>query len=72
MDNEQKEESKKRKALEQPSSDSKTKTEDEKQTKGEFPNVVGIGEASGSKLLGTKTMVNFNEWGVLLQNLGKP
>ncbi|KAL2644856.1 hypothetical protein R1flu_012443 [Riccia fluitans] len=30
-----------------------------------------VGEASGRKLLDKKTTVNFNEWGVRLQNLGR-
>ncbi|KAL2629160.1 hypothetical protein R1flu_013846 [Riccia fluitans] len=67
----QSEEPKKQKALEQSVSDSETETEEEKKMKGESPNATWIGEASGSKPLDTKTMVNFKEWGVLLQNLGR-
>ncbi|KAL2635856.1 hypothetical protein R1flu_007335 [Riccia fluitans] len=70
MDNEQKEEFEKQKALEQLGSDSKTKTEEEKETKRESPSAAWIEEASGSKPLDTKKPGNFNEWGVL-QNLGR-
>ncbi|KAL2632523.1 hypothetical protein R1flu_004002 [Riccia fluitans] len=66
MENKQKEEPKKRKALEQHVFDLKTKTKEEKEMKEEFPNAAWIGEASRSKPLDTKIMVNFNEWGVLL------
>ncbi|KAL2645514.1 hypothetical protein R1flu_013101 [Riccia fluitans] len=71
MDNKEKDDSKTRKALEQTISDSKTKMEDEKEPKEEFPHAVWIGEASKSKPLDKKMTVDLNEWGVHLQN-GKP
>ncbi|KAL2644543.1 hypothetical protein R1flu_012130 [Riccia fluitans] len=65
------EEPKKQKAHEQSVSDSETKTEEEKETKGESPNATWIGEASVSKLLDMKRAVDFNIWGVFLHNLGR-
>ncbi|KAL2633462.1 hypothetical protein R1flu_004941 [Riccia fluitans] len=71
MQNEKMEEPKKRKAREQSVSDSETEmAEEERKTNGEFPNVTWIREASGSKPLDTKTAMNFNEWRILLHNLG--
>ncbi|KAL2643753.1 hypothetical protein R1flu_011340 [Riccia fluitans] len=70
MDNEEKEDSKKRKALEKTVSDSETETKDEKEQKEEFPPTAWVGEASRSKPLDKKTTVDFNKWGVHLQNLG--
>ncbi|KAL2611747.1 hypothetical protein R1flu_023439 [Riccia fluitans] len=61
MDNEEKENSKKRKALEQIVSESETKTEDKKEPKEEFPHTTWVGEARGSKPLDKKTTVNFNK-----------
>ncbi|KAL2642515.1 hypothetical protein R1flu_010102 [Riccia fluitans] len=71
MDNEEEEDTKKWKTLEQTVPDSETKMEDEKEPKGESPHTAWVGEASGSELLDKKTTVNFNEWGVRLQNLGR-
>ncbi|KAL2610457.1 hypothetical protein R1flu_029030 [Riccia fluitans] len=51
MDNEEKEDSKKQKALIQTISDFNTKTEDEKEPKEEIPHTTWKGEASGSKSL---------------------
>ncbi|KAL2635833.1 hypothetical protein R1flu_007312 [Riccia fluitans] len=63
-------EPKKRKAREQAVSNLETETEEEEKTKGKSPNATWIGEASESKPLDTKMAMNFNEWGVLLHNLG--
>ncbi|KAL2613575.1 hypothetical protein R1flu_025267 [Riccia fluitans] len=70
MDNKEKEDSKKQKALIQTVSDFDTEIEDEKEQKEEFPHTTCEGEASGSKSLDMKTMVDYNDWGVRLQNLG--
>ncbi|KAL2642537.1 hypothetical protein R1flu_010124 [Riccia fluitans] len=69
MDNKEKEDSKKQKALIQTVSNSETKTEDEKEPKEEFPHTMWEGEASGSKPLDKKTTVDFKEWEIHLQNL---
>ncbi|KAL2624359.1 hypothetical protein R1flu_008604 [Riccia fluitans] len=66
MDNEEKEDSKKRKALIQTVSDSNTKTEDEKKPKEEIPHTTWEGEASGSKPLDKKTTVDYTDWGIHL------
>ncbi|KAL2623797.1 hypothetical protein R1flu_008042 [Riccia fluitans] len=71
MNNEKMEEPKKQKAREQTVSNLETKMEEEKETKGEFPNATWIGEASRSKPLDMRRAVNFNEWEVLLHNLGR-
>ncbi|KAL2622879.1 hypothetical protein R1flu_003084 [Riccia fluitans] len=70
MDNEEKEDSKKRKALIQTVFDFDTKTEDEKELKEEIPHTAWEGEASGSKLLDRKTTVDYRDWGVRLESLG--
>ncbi|KAL2641910.1 hypothetical protein R1flu_009497 [Riccia fluitans] len=71
MNNERMEEPKKRKACEQTITDSETKTEEEKETKGESPNAMWKGEASGSKPLDMRRAVDSNERGILLHNLGR-
>ncbi|KAL2608436.1 hypothetical protein R1flu_027009 [Riccia fluitans] len=71
MNNKEKEDSKKRKALIQTISDSKTETEDEKEPKEEFPHTTWEGQASESKSLDKKTTMDFNDWEVHLQNLGR-
>ncbi|KAL2622992.1 hypothetical protein R1flu_003197 [Riccia fluitans] len=71
MDNKEKEDSKKQKALIQTVSDSETEMEDEKKPKKEFPHTTWEGEASRNKLLDKKMKVDYKEWGVHLQNLGR-
>ncbi|KAL2636056.1 hypothetical protein R1flu_007535 [Riccia fluitans] len=72
MDAEEKEDSKKQKALIQTISDSDTKTkmEDEKEPKEEVPRAFCEGEASGSKPLDQKIMIDYEEWGICLESLG--
>ncbi|KAL2653366.1 hypothetical protein R1flu_021494 [Riccia fluitans] len=69
LQHEKMEEPKKRKARDQSISNSETEAEEEKKME-ESPNATWIGEASRSRLLDTKTAVNFNEWEILLHNLG--
>ncbi|KAL2614151.1 hypothetical protein R1flu_025843 [Riccia fluitans] len=71
MDAEEKEDSKKRKALIQTVSDSNTKTEDKKEPKEEVPRTTFEGEASGSKPLAQKIMVDYDNWGIRLESLGR-
>ncbi|KAL2624006.1 hypothetical protein R1flu_008251 [Riccia fluitans] len=70
MENEEKEDSKNRKALIQTISDFDTKTEDEKEPKEEIPRTTCEGEASRSKLLDQKITVDYDDWGIRLENLG--
>ncbi|KAL2650163.1 hypothetical protein R1flu_018291 [Riccia fluitans] len=70
MDNEEKEDSKKRKALIQTISDFDTKAENEKELMEEIPHIAWEGEASGSKPLEQKTMMDYHDWGVRLESLG--
>ncbi|KAL2644785.1 hypothetical protein R1flu_012372 [Riccia fluitans] len=70
MDAEEKEESKKRKALIQTVSDSKIKTKDEKESKEEVPLTFCEGEASRSKPLAQKRTVDYDDWGICLESLG--
>ncbi|KAL2629383.1 hypothetical protein R1flu_014069 [Riccia fluitans] len=70
MDNNEKEDSKKRNALIQTVSDSDTKTEDEKEPKEEISHTAWKGEASGSKPLDKKSTVDYHDWGVRLESLG--
>ncbi|KAL2610122.1 hypothetical protein R1flu_028695 [Riccia fluitans] len=70
MDVEEKEESKKRKALIQTISDFDTKTEDEKESTEEVPHTVCEGKASGSKPLALKRTVDYDDWGIRLESLG--
>ncbi|KAL2624385.1 hypothetical protein R1flu_008630 [Riccia fluitans] len=63
-DNEEKEDSKKRKVLIQTVSDFDTKTEDEKEPKEEIPCTAWEGEASRSKPLDQKLTVDYGDWGV--------
>ncbi|KAL2643042.1 hypothetical protein R1flu_010629 [Riccia fluitans] len=69
MDAKEKEGSKKRKALIQTifNSDTKTKTEDEKEPKEEGPRALCEGEANGSKPLAQK--IDYDEWGIRLESL---
>ncbi|KAL2644846.1 hypothetical protein R1flu_012433 [Riccia fluitans] len=71
MNNEKMKEPKKWKVREQSISDIETEMEEEKETKGEFPNATWIGEASKSKPLDMKMAVDFNKWKVLFHNLGR-
>ncbi|KAL2608107.1 hypothetical protein R1flu_026680 [Riccia fluitans] len=71
MDVEEKEESKKRKALIQTVSDSDIKTEDEKEPMEEVPCTFCEGEASGSKPLAQKITVDYDNWGIRLESLGR-
>ncbi|KAL2629678.1 hypothetical protein R1flu_014364 [Riccia fluitans] len=71
MDNEEKEDSKKQKALIQTIFDSKTETEDEKEPKEEIPHTTWKGKASGSKPLDKKTTVDYHDWRGHLENLGR-
>ncbi|KAL2645372.1 hypothetical protein R1flu_012959 [Riccia fluitans] len=70
MDVEEKDDSKKRKALIQTVSDSKTETEDEKEPTEEIPRTFCEGKASGSKPLAQKRTIDYNEWGIRLESLG--
>ncbi|KAL2645520.1 hypothetical protein R1flu_013107 [Riccia fluitans] len=70
MDNKEKEDSKKRKALIQTVFDSDTEMEDDKEPKVEIPHTTWEGEASGSKLLEQKTTMNYHDWGVCLKSFG--
>ncbi|KAL2634523.1 hypothetical protein R1flu_006002 [Riccia fluitans] len=73
MDNEEKEDSKKRKALIQTIFDFDTKTEDEKEPKEEIPHIAWEGEASRSKPLDKSTTVDYHDWGFVFKILdGKP
>ncbi|KAL2641701.1 hypothetical protein R1flu_009288 [Riccia fluitans] len=71
MDAEEKEDSKKQKALIQTifDSDTKTKIEDEKEPKEEVPRAFFASEASGSKPLDLK--IDYDEWGIRLESLGR-
>ncbi|KAL2620739.1 hypothetical protein R1flu_000944 [Riccia fluitans] len=72
LHNEKMEGPNKRKAHKQTITDSNTKTEEEIKAKSESQNATWIGEASGSKLQDTMiTTMEFKEWGILLQNLGR-
>ncbi|KAL2645365.1 hypothetical protein R1flu_012952 [Riccia fluitans] len=71
MDDEEKEDSKKRKALIQTVSDFDIKMEDEKEPKEEVPRTIYGGEASGSKPLDKKLMVDYDDWGIHLERLGQ-
>ncbi|KAL2644537.1 hypothetical protein R1flu_012124 [Riccia fluitans] len=71
MDDKEKEDSKKCKALIQTvfDSDIKTKTEDEKEPKEEVPRAFCEGEANGSKPLGQK--IDYAEWKNRVESLGR-
>ncbi|KAL2619918.1 hypothetical protein R1flu_000123 [Riccia fluitans] len=69
MDNEEKEDSKKRKALIQTVSDSNTEMEDEKEPKEEIPCTMSEGEASGSKPLDQNITVDYDDWRIRLESL---
>ncbi|KAL2623034.1 hypothetical protein R1flu_003239 [Riccia fluitans] len=71
MDAEEKEDSKKRKTLIQTISDSDTETEDEREPKEEVPRIVYGGEANGSKLLDKKKTVDYQDWRIHLERLGR-
>ncbi|KAL2635684.1 hypothetical protein R1flu_007163 [Riccia fluitans] len=71
MDAEEKEDSKKRKALIQTISDFDTKTEDEKEPTEEVSCIACEGEASGSKPLAQKITVDYDDWGICLESLGR-
>ncbi|KAL2603267.1 hypothetical protein R1flu_017255 [Riccia fluitans] len=71
MDNEEKEDSKKWKALIQIISDFNIKMEDEKESNEEIPHTTWEGEANGSKPRGKKKTVDYHDWGVQLVNLGR-
>ncbi|KAL2653184.1 hypothetical protein R1flu_021312 [Riccia fluitans] len=73
MDAEEKEDSKKRKALIQTvfNSDTKTKTEDEKESAEEVSRTFCEGEASKSKPLDQKITIDYDEWGIRLESLGR-
>ncbi|KAL2636146.1 hypothetical protein R1flu_007625 [Riccia fluitans] len=71
MYNEEKEDSKKWKALIQTISDSNTKTEDEKEPKEEVPCPIYGGEASGSKPLDKKLTMGYDDWRIRLESLGQ-
>ncbi|KAL2644197.1 hypothetical protein R1flu_011784 [Riccia fluitans] len=64
MDVEEKEESKKQKSLIQTISDSNTETE-------EVPCTFCEGEASGSKPLAQKRTMDYDDWGIHLESLGR-
>ncbi|KAL2654076.1 hypothetical protein R1flu_022204 [Riccia fluitans] len=71
MDAEEKDDSKKRKALIQTvtNSDTDTKTKDEKEPKEEVPHAFCEGEVSGSKPLDQK--IDYAEWGNRVESLGR-
>ncbi|KAL2652104.1 hypothetical protein R1flu_020232 [Riccia fluitans] len=67
----EKEDSKKRKALIETISDSKTETEDEKEPTEEVPRTFCEGKASGSKPFAHKITVDYDDWGIHLESLGR-
>ncbi|KAL2649556.1 hypothetical protein R1flu_017684 [Riccia fluitans] len=69
-DAEEKEDSKKQKALIQTVSDFDIEMEDEKEPKEEVPRTVYGGEANRNKLLDRKLMVDYDDWGIPLKRLG--
>ncbi|KAL2624357.1 hypothetical protein R1flu_008602 [Riccia fluitans] len=71
MDVEEEKKSKKRKAVIQIISDSDIKTEDEKEPKEEVPRTACEGEASGSKPLAQKITVDYDDWEIFLESLGR-
>ncbi|KAL2649535.1 hypothetical protein R1flu_017663 [Riccia fluitans] len=71
MDVEEKEDFKKQKALIQTVSDSETKTKDEKEPTEEIPCTFCEGKASGSKPLSQKRMVDYDDWEIRLESLGR-
>ncbi|KAL2641961.1 hypothetical protein R1flu_009548 [Riccia fluitans] len=73
MDIVEKEDSKKRKALIQTVSDSDIETEmkDEKEPKEEVPRTFCEGKANGSKPLDQKITIDYDEWEIHLESLGR-
>ncbi|KAL2623579.1 hypothetical protein R1flu_003784 [Riccia fluitans] len=71
FDNKENEDSKKQKALIQTVSDSDTEMEDEKEPNEEILHRACEGEASRNKPLDQKIMVDYNDWGICLESLGR-
>ncbi|KAL2635894.1 hypothetical protein R1flu_007373 [Riccia fluitans] len=71
MDDEEKEDSKKRKALIQTVTDFETEMEDEKEPMEEVLRTFCEGEASGNKPLTQKRTVDYENWGIHLESLGR-
>ncbi|KAL2611425.1 hypothetical protein R1flu_023117 [Riccia fluitans] len=70
MENQEKEDSKKQKALIQTVSNSETKMEDEKEPKEEVPPTIYGGEANRSKALDQKIMMDYEQWEIRLERHG--